>query len=192
MTKSPIIMVEYDQAEEQDFKFDKKQAKNMRCHANRNEVAGDFLLQKAEECERLGDHENRDNFSTEAANEYVKSIEKTCKAAVVACDGEKKEYNGNRGKRKLLETHSVRLLQQTLEGKSSHLISAEDAQTVDTIHGGKGLAYIATEYGGPNNEVVTINMEDTKRLKNIAKTTSANYKKLERQERVRRMLKGVI
>ena len=54
------------------------------------------------------------------------------------------------------------------------------------------MAYIATEYGGPDNEVVTINMEDTERLKNIAKSTSANYEKLERQERVRRMLKGVI
>lgn len=192
MTKSPIIMFEYDQAEEQDFKFDKKQAKNMRCHAKRNEVAGDCLLQKAEECERLGDQDNRDNFSTEAANEYVKSIEKTCKAGIVACDGEKKEYNRNRGKKKVLETHSVRVLQQTLEGKARRLISAEEARTIDKIHGGKGLAYIATEYGGPDNEVVTINMEDTERLKNIAKSTSANYEKLERQERVRRMLKGVI
>ena len=76
------------------------------------------------------------DYSTEAGNEYIRSIEKTLKAAIIASGNEKKYYPSKNSSKKTIRSHSIRILHNTLKNSSIHLISDEQATTVDKIHGG--------------------------------------------------------
>lgn len=125
--------------------FEKKQARNMKKHADKNKLCGDVLKNKALEED---DEEKQKQLLNGASSEYIKASEKYMKTILVAAGGEEEKYYDSKNReKKVLETHSNRVLFDALTNKGIEPISYEEVKVLDKAHSGKGLTYIALEYG---------------------------------------------
>lgn len=180
------VYVSYYRQQEQVFFCDKSQARNMKKHADRNRLAGDILLQKGQEFFREGREEDARDAYSSAGHSYIKSCEKTQKAALVASGYSKNTIED--GKRNLFTSHNNKELASYLAQKDAEVISIEEANRVDHICQKKGLSYVALEYGNG----IYIDEKQCSELKAIAEKAHNNYQKKVEREQTKMMLRDVV
>lgn len=157
--------------------FEKKQARNMKKHADKNKLCGDVLKNKALEDD---DEEKQKQLLNGASSEYIKASEKYMKTILVAAGGEKEEYYDPKNrKRKVLKDHSKKVLFNALTNKGIESISYEEAKVLDEAHSGEELTYIALEYGkGSNGEEIEMDISKHDQIQDITNKISEKCNQL--------------